>query len=180
MSDNAATLTAELIVDGAVPRDPVISPDGRWVAYAVTAFGATEPPLSDLWVAAADGTSPPRKVTAVAARTCVARWAPDSSSLFFESGRQLHRARLDGSAAQALTTWPGEISDQWPLAGGEVVAVAAADEPTEEDKRRQAERDDFKDATKGIAAEEACRPSPRRASSSTRAHTSSTLIFFPP
>jgi len=142
MSDNAATLTAELIVDGAVPRDPVISPDGRWVAYAVTAFGATEPPLSDLWVAAADGTSPPRKVTAVAARTCVARWAPDSSSLFFESGRQLHRARLDGSAAQALTTWPGEISDQWPLAGGEVVAVAAADEPTEEDKRRQAERDD--------------------------------------
>jgi dipeptidyl aminopeptidase/acylaminoacyl peptidase len=142
MSDSAPTLTAELIVDSAVPRCPVISPDGRWVAYAVAAFGVTEPPLSALWVAAADGSSPPRKLTAGAARDCVPRWAPDSASLFFGAGRQLHRIRLDGGPAEALTTWRGGISDQWPLADGQMVAVVAVDEPTEEDQRRQAERDD--------------------------------------
>ena len=82
-------LTAELIVDSAVPRNPVISPDGRWVAFAVVPFGVTEPPLSALWVAAADGRSPPRTLTAVTAWDCVPRWAPDSSSLFFGSDRQL-------------------------------------------------------------------------------------------
>src|ERR1035441_2569455 len=186
MSDSAPTLTAELIVDGAVPRYPVISPDGRWVAFAVAAFGVTEPPLSALWVTAADGSSPPRKLTAAAARgrgppggagavaafgvtepplsalwvtaadgsspprkltaaaarDCVPRWAPDSASLFFGAGQQLHRIGRDGGPARALTTWRAGISDQWPLADGQVVAVVAVDEPTEEDGRRQAERDD--------------------------------------
>ena len=131
-------LTAEMIVDGAVPRCPVISPDGRWVAYSVAALGLKEPPLSALWVAAADGSSPPRKLTAVTAPDCVPRWAPDSASLFFGSDRQLHRIRLDGGAAEALTTWRGGISDHWPLADGEVVAVVAVDEPTEEDERSPA------------------------------------------
>jgi dipeptidyl aminopeptidase/acylaminoacyl peptidase len=142
MSGSAPELTAELIVDSVAPRYPVISPDGRWVAYALAAFGVTEPPLSALWVAAADGSSPPRKLTAGAARDCVPRWSPDSASLFFGSGRQLHRIRLDGGTAEALTAWRGGISDQWPLADGQVVAVVAVDEPTEEDERRQAERDD--------------------------------------
>jgi hypothetical protein len=39
MTDGTTNLTAELIVDGAVPRNPVISPDGRWVAYAVVQPG---------------------------------------------------------------------------------------------------------------------------------------------
>ena len=50
MSDGTSTLTAELIVDGAVARNPAISPDGRWVAYAVAPFGVTEPQLGTLWV----------------------------------------------------------------------------------------------------------------------------------
>jgi dipeptidyl aminopeptidase/acylaminoacyl peptidase len=142
MSDDAPMLTAELIVDGAVPRNPVISPDGRWVAFAVVPFGVTEPPLSALWVAVADGSSPPRKLTADAARDCVPRWAPDSASLFFGAGQQLHRIGLDGGTAGALTAWRAGISDQWPLAGGQVVAVVAVDESTEEDEHRQVGRDD--------------------------------------
>lgn len=142
MGYSAASLTAELIVDGAVPRSPVMSADGRWVAYAVAAFGTKEPPVSALWVAAADASSPPRRVTAVAAPDCIPRWAPDSASLFFGSGRQLHRIWLEGGEAEALTAWRSGISDYWPLAGGEVVAVVAVDEPTEEDERRKAGRDD--------------------------------------
>jgi hypothetical protein len=35
MAESTPELTAELVVDGAVPLQPVISPDGRRVAYAV-------------------------------------------------------------------------------------------------------------------------------------------------
>ena len=135
-------VTAELIADGAVPRNPVISPDGRWVAFAVAGFGVTEPASSALWVAAADATASPRKLADVSAREFVPRWAPDSSSVFLVSGLQVHRIRLGGGEAEVLTAWRSGIGDLWPLAGGEMVAVAAADGPTERDQRRLAERDD--------------------------------------
>ena len=143
-------LTAELVVDSDLPKEPVISPDGRWVAYAVGTIGRKEElPLGALWVAAADGSSPPRKLTAGTAWDCMPKWAPDSESLFFGSDRarrgappQLHRIRLDGGEAEALPTWPGAISNYLPLADGRSVALVARDEPTEEDRRRKDERDD--------------------------------------
>ena len=65
MSEDAPELTAELVVDGALPSQPVISPDGRWVAYVVAAVGRrAERRICALWVAAADGGSPPGKLTA--------------------------------------------------------------------------------------------------------------------
>jgi dipeptidyl aminopeptidase/acylaminoacyl peptidase len=146
MSTDTPLLTAELIVDGAAPQQPVISPDGRWVAYVVAPVGQLgEPRLSALWIAAADGSSPPRQLTAGTAADSGPCWAPDSASLFFLSDRagsaQLHRIRIDGGEAEGLTDWHGDIYDVWPLADGRV-AVVAADEPTEEDERRRAERDD--------------------------------------
>jgi dipeptidyl aminopeptidase/acylaminoacyl peptidase len=147
MSEDAPELTAELVVDGAVPSQPVISPDGCWVAYVVAPVGRrAERRRCALWVAAADGGSPPGKLTAGVAADFAPRWAPDSASVFFLSDRtgsvQLHRIRLGGGEAEVLTDWHGDISDAWPLADGRLVAVVATDEPTEEDKRRRAERDD--------------------------------------
>jgi dipeptidyl aminopeptidase/acylaminoacyl peptidase len=147
MSEDAPELTAELVVDGAVPSQPVISPDGCWVAYVVAAVGRrAERRMCALWVAAADGGSPPRKLTAGMAADFGPRWAPDSASVFFLSDRtgspQLHRIWLGGGEAEVLTDWHGEISDARPLADGRLVALVATDEPTEEDKRRRAERDD--------------------------------------
>jgi len=55
---------------------------------------------------------------------------------------QLHRIRLGGGEAEVLTDWHGDISDARPLADARLVAVVATDEPTEDDKRRRAERDD--------------------------------------
>jgi dipeptidyl aminopeptidase/acylaminoacyl peptidase len=147
VQEDAPRLTAELIVDGALPRQPVISPDGRWVAYIVVPVG--QPPerrLGALWAAAADASSPPRPLTAGTAMDSTPRWAPDSGSLFFTSDRtgsvQLHRIGLDGAAPQALPNWDGGIPGHYPLAGARLVAVIAQDEPTQEDKRRSAERDD--------------------------------------
>ena len=147
MSEDAPELTAELVVDGAVPSQPVISPDGCWVAYVVAAVGhRAERRMCALGLAAADGGSPPRKLTAGTAADFGPRWAPDSASVFFLSDRtgsaQLHRIRLGGGEAEVLTDWHGEIRDAWPLADGRLVALVATDEPTEDDKRRRAERDD--------------------------------------
>jgi len=147
MSEDAPELTAELVVDGAVPSQPAVSPDGRWVAYVVAPVGREgEHCLCALWLAAADGSSPPWKLTAGTAADSDPRWAPDSASVFFLSdrtgSRQLYRVRVGGGEAEVLTDWRGEISDAWPLADARLVAVVATDEPTEEDKRRRAERDD--------------------------------------
>src|SRR6204780_5000314 len=65
MSVDTRVLTAELVVDGAVPKQPEISPDGRWVAYVVAPVGRRgERRLSAVWLAAADGSLPPRQLTA--------------------------------------------------------------------------------------------------------------------
>jgi dipeptidyl aminopeptidase/acylaminoacyl peptidase len=147
MSEDAPELTAGLVVDGAVPSQPVISPDGRWVAYVVAPVGhGGERRVCALWVAAADGSSPAWKLTAGTAADSDPRWAPDSASVFFLSdragSRQLHRVRVGGGEAEVLTDWRGEISDARPLADARLVAVVATDEPTEEDERRRADRDD--------------------------------------
>lgn len=144
-------LTPQLIVDGAVPLHSMISPDGRWVAYTVATITRKEQhPSSAIWVAATDGSSPPRKLTEGRARDFNPRWAPDSASLFFGSDRlargttQLYRIPVDGGQAQALTTWQSGILDHLPLADGRQVAVVAEDPPSDEDERRKAERDDAK------------------------------------
>src|ERR1700689_4968784 len=104
MSVDTRVLTAELVVDGAVPKQPEISPDGRWVAYVVAPVGRRgERRLSAVWLAAADGSLPPRQLTAGTAADSGARWAPDSTALYFMSDRtgsdQRHRIRIDGGEA---------------------------------------------------------------------------------
>jgi dipeptidyl aminopeptidase/acylaminoacyl peptidase len=147
MSEDTSELTAELVVDGVVPSQPVISPDGCWVAYVVAPVGRrAERRICAIWLAAADSSSPPEKLTAGTAADFCPSWAPDSTSVFFLSDRtgstQLHRIRLGGGEAEVVTEWRGKISDARPLADARLVAVVATDEPTEEDERRRAERDD--------------------------------------
>lgn len=148
-------LTAELVVDVAAAVAPAISPDGRLVAYGVVANGGKDGrPHGSIWVTAADGSTLPRGLTDDTARDLAPKWGPDSASLFFTSDReqqgtaQLQRIRPeDGEVvnkAEALTSWRGGISGHYPLLDGRSVAFLAEDEPTAEDERREAERDDAK------------------------------------
>ena len=147
MRDDSAELTAELIVDGVVPRTPVISPDGRWVAYAAAPAGRpAERDLAALWLAAADGSTPPRPLTDGSAADDQLAWAPDSAWLWFRPDRggsaQLYRTGPDGREPGALTGWGGGITAALPLAGGRLAAVIAADEPTAAARLAIADRDD--------------------------------------
>jgi dipeptidyl aminopeptidase/acylaminoacyl peptidase len=134
-------LTAELLADAADLLDTVISPDGRLVAYLVRTPDGKRDRLRTLWVAPSDGRAAPRRLAA-GPDLAGPRWAPDSASLVFISGRQLHRIGLDGGEPEVLTTWRGKIAGHLPLADGHRVAVIATDEPDEDHERRQAEGDD--------------------------------------
>lgn len=81
MSEDPPELTAEHIVDSAVPLQPEISPDGSWVAYVVAPVGKrAERRLSALWLAAADGSSAPRQLTAGTANDSAPRIRTGSGS----------------------------------------------------------------------------------------------------
>jgi dipeptidyl aminopeptidase/acylaminoacyl peptidase len=139
-------LTAELVVDGHVPSSPALSPDGQWVAFVVAPMGrAGEQRVSQLWLAAVDGGEPPRQWDIPPADLSLPRWAPDSESVFFLSDRgtaQLHRIGRADNTVRVLTDWASGIDAHRPLADPALVAIIAADEPTEDELRRAADRDD--------------------------------------
>ncbi|MGN9910049.1 S9 family peptidase [Phytohabitans sp. LJ34] len=144
-----AQLTAEMVVDGRVPRALALSPDGKWVAYVVAPVGqAGVHPVSELWAAAADGTAPPRRLTSGEAYDSAPRWTGDSTALYFLSDRaergtaQLHRVGLFDGVVRAVTSWAGGVSGHLPLADPDLVVVIAPDPPSDEDRRRERERDD--------------------------------------
>jgi dipeptidyl aminopeptidase/acylaminoacyl peptidase len=127
-------LTAETVVDRLVPREPRMSPDGRWVVYVVAPVGrAGEHPVSGLWLAPADGSAPARELAGGPAEHRAPRWAADSGSVFFLSDRdergtaQLYRIDLAGGSPERLTEWSAGISDHAPLPGSESVVVIAPD-----------------------------------------------------
>lgn len=114
-------LTGEHVVDLRAPSELALSHDGRWVAYTVrtTARGAEE-----LWLAAVDGSVPPRRLTEGAA----SRWSPDSEAVYF-----LHQGRLcrysDGER-ETLAAWEGGVEAHVPLPGA-VVFLAEDETPAE-------------------------------------------------
>ena len=117
-------LTAEMVADSATASAPAISPDGHWVAYLVTT--ASEPaqgPASTLWIAATDGSEPPRPLTAGPAQA--PRWTPDADAISYLAGGQLCLIRPDGSGEVTLTSWKPAITAHLPL--GPLIAVVARD-----------------------------------------------------
>jgi dipeptidyl aminopeptidase/acylaminoacyl peptidase len=148
-SEQAGTLTAGLIADGAEAHGPVISPDGRWVAWTtVAAADGSGERVSELWLAPVGASAVPAKLTDGSARAGLACWSPDSAWLCYVADGELRRLRVTAAGpagngdGETVLHWRGDISGVLPLVGGRLVAVVAGDELTADDERRLAAGDD--------------------------------------
>lgn len=89
---------------------PALSPDGKLVAFTLT-----EPDydpakqVSDIWLVPADGSAPPRRLTATRAGESGLAWSPDSRKIAFTARRdgdeasQVYVLPLEGGEAQRVT-----------------------------------------------------------------------------
>ena len=148
MPADPTALTPALISATWSPREVALSPDGRQVAWVAQPFGRDgEHDVSGLWVAPVDGSSPARRWTHAAADTNP-RWSPDGRRLAFCSDRAergtpgLYVLDLDGGEARPLVVRKRAVSAAAWSPDGTRLAFLARDEPTEEDERRDEERDD--------------------------------------
>lgn len=95
--------------------DPHYSPDGRLVAFTVTAYNLEKGTSnSDIWVMNADG-SASKQLTHDESADYHPRWSPDGASLLFvstrEDGAQVWTIPIDGGEAVKVTDFSMGVSD---------------------------------------------------------------------
>jgi dipeptidyl aminopeptidase/acylaminoacyl peptidase len=94
--------------------DPEVSPDGKWVAFAVRDTDYAENRgRYDVWLAAVDGSSVTR-LTSHPENDQEPRWSPDGKWLYFRSSRggsdQIWRIQPNGGEAQPVTKLGTDIN----------------------------------------------------------------------
>ena len=138
----ASGLTAEVLVDNAMPKLPTISPDGRLVAYLVSEVGVGGARCTDLWFAPSDGSGAPTRLATGLARVTALSWAADGASLLFITQGELRRILLTTGESETLATHAGGVLDHLPFPDGQRLAVITGAEPDEAQARRVADGDD--------------------------------------
>ena len=117
--------------------DPQLSPDGKWVAYTVSAADTVEDKRdADIWMASWDGGRSVR-LTWTRKREHAPRWSPDGRYLAFLSARddareveQLWLLDRRGGEAERLTDLPGGVSDYaWSPDGTRLALIASDPDP---------------------------------------------------
>jgi dipeptidyl aminopeptidase/acylaminoacyl peptidase len=124
------------------------SPDGRWFVAAVAEPSYDdEQKRSDLWIMAADGASPPRRLTSGKGSEGDPAFSPDSTRLAFTAKRegddtsQVYVLELAGGEAQRITNWPGGAKSPRFSPDGRSILFVGPSHPgalTEEDNRKAA------------------------------------------
>ena len=111
--------------------DPQISPDGRWVVYAVGTVNLDENKItSSLWLASTDGGRVRQLTNAPGKSDSQPRWSPDGSQILFTSNRsgtsQLWAISPDGGEAVQVTRLSTGASDGiWSPDGSHIAYVSA-------------------------------------------------------
>ncbi|MFI9813108.1 S9 family peptidase [Saccharothrix variisporea] len=128
-------LTPDLVVDGRVPRNPVLAPNGRLLAHVLTPTSRTGDHVDTELRLVDTGTAVERRVAEATATQSRPRWSADSTTLFFLSDRaergtpQLHRLALADGRVTRLTSLDAGVLDHLPLTDLGLVALLAEDEP---------------------------------------------------
>ena len=112
---------------------PAISPSGKWVIYSRTETSYnTEEQTTDLWLAATDGSTEPRKITNSKGGEDNYFWHPTLHQIFFTAKRegdeiaQLYRLNLDlGGEAQRLTSLSTGIATPKISSDGRLIAFTS-------------------------------------------------------
>ena len=129
--------------------DPRLSPDGNTVAYAVNSIDREENAYrSAIWLAAVDGSSPPRQLTAGKKADGMPRWSPDGTRIAFTSNRdgdhkQLYVLPLDGGEPLCLTDLKEDVErPAWSPDGTRIAFAARVPDPAyeEEDEKKRLPR----------------------------------------
>src|SRR6266446_3847096 len=123
---------------------PQISPDGRQAAYVLVTVNAKHDGYeTSLWIAATDGGSPPRRLTA-GPHDAAPRWAPDGTTLAFlrpkDGHAQLYLLSLAGGEAQQLTDLPKGASAAAWSPDGKTIAFTSATTPEDLAKKDTTEK----------------------------------------
>jgi dipeptidyl aminopeptidase/acylaminoacyl peptidase len=125
--------------------EPVVSPDGRSIVFALTEpdYDAAKQSV-DLWVTPADGSAPPRRLTFTKAPETGPVWSPDGTRLAFVTRRegddapQVYVMPMNGGEAQRITNVPGGAANpQWRPDGKAILFESNYDPIAAERKQRK-------------------------------------------
>ncbi|MHB0963421.1 MAG: S9 family peptidase [Gemmatimonadaceae bacterium] len=119
-------ITFEEFAATKIVSDPQLSPDGKWLLYAVRSTDlAANRRTTRTWLAPVAGGAAlqfPNDRTMASE----ARWSPDGKSVVYGSGGQLWIAPISGGTPKQLTTLTGGASGPvWSPTGGHIAFVSA-------------------------------------------------------
>ncbi len=126
--------------------DPRISPDGRWVAYAVSSVDtAKDRNSTDLWMVSWDGAQRIRLTHTEEASESAPRWSPDGRWLAFRSGRgegttgsQVWLLDRRGGEAVKITDFKGGVSEfVWSPDGTRLALIVEDPDPADVDTTKK-------------------------------------------
>jgi len=122
-----------------------VSPDGKSIVFLLTepSYDPAKQ-VADLWVVAADGSTPPRRLTHTKAPESSAAWSPDGTQLAFVTKRegdeaaQVYVLPMNGGEARRVTDLPaGAAHPQWRPDGKAILFESNYDPIAEERKQRK-------------------------------------------
>jgi dipeptidyl aminopeptidase/acylaminoacyl peptidase len=128
--------------------DVQVSPDGGRIAFTVTQHDLqTSEPVSQIWVARADG-SESFELTRRGRSSDTPRWSPDGKRIAFltarSGARNVWAINLAGGEAEQLTDSKSGVSAFRWSHNGRFIAFTAPADPTAEDERQRRDKEDWR------------------------------------